>query len=692
VTSVAVPPDLDEARLEGTTLDGVAVHVDGDSPTHRLIRQHLLRLGAHEVDRVGADVLVVGDGNDDWPASALVCRLEDLRLDDGGLVASETTAQAALGLPDFVGPSGGRPDRTGADIASSIAAFLAVQTICAARFGLPGAGAGSRFRTSPLRALGLLKSPCFAARSRPDEWVGTHVVSREKGEDSGYRTSDGWITLDFPEGAVGRWRSYCEAIGVPDAFVESHADSYMQTVGWGDDIDEARPVYEACLAGTDSADAMATVVEHGGSSVPFLSVDQCLGHPQARAVGLDRSFATGVPFRIEATGDGPVGRTDRRGSPGRPLDGLRVVDLGIGGVGPFAPMILGRLGADVVKVEPPFDFVHTIGPWVDGLSTTYMTCNATKRSVPLNLKDAADREAFLELVAGADVLNANFRPGALDRLGIGFDDLVAVNPSIVLATTTGYGWAGPMSDQPCTDPHAQAFGGFADLNRRTAADQPRRCRYVGFIDFVTSTIIAEGITAALLVRDRVGGAILSQTSMMHAVAETSQTLRDGSPPCGPDDVYRAADGHFALTCRSEDDWRALLRVLPDRSAVSGDVFSTAGARHALRDELRDRLEEQFSRRAALAWVQALARAGVPAVRVIDDDEAMARVDYRRAGLIGELRPGNGRAPLAVGGGSGLFDGAPVEVVLDAPVPGMDGDQFAASPADFWLGPAVRNRV
>ena len=669
-------------NLTGSLLADQTVYAPGSDPVSRLIAQHLSRMGATLAARSeGADITISDSPSHN--AAGIVCQLEDFNLDNGELVRSETTAQAALGLPDFIGASGERPDRTGVDVASSVAAFLATQTILAVKFGSPDNAAGVSFTTSPVRALALLKSLCFAARSRPDEWVGTHVRSREKGEDSGYKTADGRITLDFREDCEGAWRTYCQALGVPLAFVETHAASYMETVGWGDNLDLARPVFEEGLSRQTTEEAIAMIIASGGSSVPFQSVEECLAHPQAMAVGLAESFETGLPFRLDVRGDRPPPtRAARSAQPGQPLHEVRVVDLGIGGVGPFAPMILGRLGADVVKIEPPYDFVHSIGPWTDDLSTTYLACNAAKRSLSLNLKRKADRDVLLEMVAEADVVNANFRPGALERLGVGFDDLISVNANIVLATTTGFGWAGPMSDQPCTDPHAQAFAGFADRNARAPSNKPRRCRYVGFIDVVTSTVIAEGICAALLTRDAHGGAVHTQTSMMHAVCETAQTTLDSTPPKAPDDLYRAADGYFALTCQDEADWQILVAALDDPTPVLAPDYSTPALRHSNRNKLRDVLEREFNTKAALAWVLHLARAGVPAVRLIDDDEALARIDYRREGLVTELHFGTG-SPILVGGNHAVFASAGPPGPLRAPTPGEDDTSYQADPSLLW---------
>ncbi len=174
-----------------------------------------------------------------------------------------------------------------------------------------------------------------------------------------------------------------------------------------------------------------------------------------------------LPYRVEALGRLRVASSGR--DPERPLADVRVVDFGVGGVGPFAATLLAWLGADVVKVEAPNEFILDVRPTVGGLSTTYLAINQGKRSVRLDLKDEADRELARGLVADADVVIENFRPGALSRVGFGFDELSSLNPRLVYCSVTGFGGVGPLSGEPCTDPHMQAFSGFAMAN----ADEAR---------------------------------------------------------------------------------------------------------------------------------------------------------------------------------------------------------------------------
>jgi crotonobetainyl-CoA:carnitine CoA-transferase CaiB-like acyl-CoA transferase len=156
--------------------------------------------------------------------------------------------------------------------------------------------------------------------------------------------------------------------------------------------------------------------------------------------------------------------------------GSERVDLGVGGVGPFGATLLGWLGADVVKVEAPNEFILTVRPTVASVSTTYLALNQGKRSVTLDLKKEDDVALARGLLTGADVVVENFRPGALDRLGFGFGDVSALNPGVVYCSVTGFGPSGPLAGEICTDPHMQAFSGFAWLNADPEEGLPRRVR------------------------------------------------------------------------------------------------------------------------------------------------------------------------------------------------------------------------
>lgn len=672
---------MTEERL----LDGLVVAAaNAGDPAVATALRHLSRLGA----------TVVAAGED----ADIVLRPETHELVGGGLVASETTAQAALGATSYVGPSGGAPARTGADVASTVAGFCAVASALAAVHA--GAPRPIEIAVSPLRAMAALKTILWAARSRPDEWSGTHVRSRERDVDSGYATAGGPVTLDFAFTNEAGWRSLLEEMGLDPATIGRMAPRWMETVGWGDDVDAARPEYEARLRQMPREDAVALIRRHGGSSVPFLTPEECLAHPQAQALGLPETLERGLPWRMRLGGElggvagggaaAPSGGDGARAAggdgsgahafdPTAPLGGVRVVDFGVGGVGPFSATLLAWLGADVVKVEAPNEFILAVRPTVDGVSTTYLALNQGKRSVSLDLKSPEDLAVARELVSTADVLVENFRPGALDRLGLGFDAVAALNPRIVYCSATGFGWTGPMSSEPCTDPHMQAFSGFATLNADPQDGRPRRIRYYGFVDLVTSCVIAEAVVTALVARRRCGGPVRVETSMMHAVTEAMWTARAGARPV-PDGIYETADGHVALTCRDDADWTRLVTALGAPAELSDGVLATAAGRRAQRDMLDAALAAALRASPAAAWAHALGRAGVPCVRVVEDEDVLARRDLWTAGVLRDLPRASGAPLVAAGPPWGSADGAPAPV---APSPGADTAAVRAGVAAFW---------
>ncbi|HEX5147304.1 MAG TPA: CoA transferase, partial [Conexibacter sp.] len=271
------------SRVDAGLLRGLVVSAPGADPATATCARHLARLGAQVVreQRDDADVLLRAD------AQALV---------GGGLVGSETTVQAALALTDYVGPAGGAPVRLGAEIACSVAGVAGATRVLAALHA--GAPRPLEVHLSPLHALGALKTILWAARSRPDAWVGTHVRSRERLVDCGYATRDGRVTLDFAIGQQERWRAFATDLGLAADVVERLAPRWLETVGWGDDVDDARPLYEALLRERTTEQAIALIRSHGGSSVPFLTPRECLAHPHAQALELEQAMRDGVPWRL----------------------------------------------------------------------------------------------------------------------------------------------------------------------------------------------------------------------------------------------------------------------------------------------------------------------------------------------------------------------------------------------------------
>jgi len=187
-----------------------------------------------------------------------------------------------------------------------------------------------------------------------------------------------------------------------------------------------------------------------------------------------------------------------------PLAGVRVLEVGVFMAAPFAAMQLADLGAEVVKVENPNggEPVRTTGPFVAGHSSPYLRLNRSKRSVALDLKTDEGRAAFLRLASTCDVVVENLRPGAMRRLGLGYDDVRAANPGIVYASASGFGQDGPLADRPGLDIMAQARGGLMSITG-TSDGGPVKVG-VPVCDLVCGLYSALAVTAALRERDSSG--------------------------------------------------------------------------------------------------------------------------------------------------------------------------------------------
>lgn len=374
-----------------------------------------------------------------------------------------------------------------------------------------------------------------------------------------------------------------------------------------------------------------------------------------------------------------------------PLSCVRVVNFGIGGVAPFAASQLAQLGATVVKVEAPNEFImYTLPPW-RGLTTTYAALNANCRSVTLNLKEEADRAHAWQLVETADVMLENFRSGAIDRMGFGFATVAARNPRIVFCSSSGFGREGEMAGLPCTDPHIQAFSGFAALNGRSQAGE--RVRYYGMIDLYTGQRVCEAVLAALVARRRRAQPQYIEMTMLGAASALLLTqfagfLCGGPPPThcsarhtAPDGLYPTVDRPIALTVEGDAQFAALCRAL-ERDDLRADTrFATAPARLANMVALDQELTKTLATAPSDWWLVALRRGGVPCARAHLDHEASAHVDMWRRGNLREIEVA-GAGKLRAAAPPWDFDGID-QVAGRAPKPGQDTDLLRRAPDAFW---------
>lgn len=308
-----------------------------------------------------------------------------------------------------------------------------------------------------------------------------------------------------------------------------------------------------------------------------------------------------------------------------PLTGVRVIDLTTVVLGPMATQILGDMGADVIKVEPPEgDTCRKIGPTRSpGMGSYFVNLNRNKRSVRLNLKRPAARDALLKLIAGADVFVHNMRPAAAERLGFGAAALRAQNPRLIYASASGWRPGSSMGDRPAFDDVIQGAAGFAALN--TGADgEPRYFPSVA-IDKLTGTVLASSIGMALFHRERTGHGQDVQVPMLEAALSYilpehmwGATLDERELGIGYPRMltphrrpYRTQDGFICVIAVSDENWRRLFSVIGRPDLIADPRFTNGTTRSQNIDTLYGILGEAMRGRTTGAWMQLLDEADVP---------------------------------------------------------------------------------
>jgi crotonobetainyl-CoA:carnitine CoA-transferase CaiB-like acyl-CoA transferase len=321
-----------------------------------------------------------------------------------------------------------------------------------------------------------------------------------------------------------------------------------------------------------------------------------------------------------------------------PLDGVLVVDLTRALAGPHAAMMLGDLGARVIKVENPGAGDDTRGwgpPFVqpeggDRESTYFLAANRNKESITLDLKDEADKAVLTELLRRADVLLENFRPGTLARLGFGTDVLTELNPRLVTLAISGFGHDGPEGGRAGYDQIAQGEGGLMSLTGSGPEDPQRVGVPIG--DLLAGMYGAYGVLAALMDRDRTGRGQVVRTSLLAAIVgvhafqgtawtvagKVGQAQGNHHPSIAPYGLFHCKAGSVQLSCGSEGLWRRLCAEFGFDPEAPG--LATNSERVGNRKQLIDLLERAFAEIPAEELLARLARAGIPAGKVRTLDE------------------------------------------------------------------------
>ena len=317
------------------------------------------------------------------------------------------------------------------------------------------------------------------------------------------------------------------------------------------------------------------------------------------------------------------------------LDGIRVADFSRVLAGPLATMILGDLGADVIKIERPGagDDTRAWGPpWsTDGESSYYLGANRNKRSVALDLKDADDIAFARAIALRADVVIENFRPGVMARIGLDHDSLAAERPSLITCRIAGIG----RGDVAGYDFLAQAMGGLMSITGE-ADGEPHKIG-VALVDVMTGLHTAIGVLAALRHRDRTGEgqlievdllsttlfALANQASNWLTAGVVAERMGNRHPSIAPYETVRAADGPFVIAVGNDDQFRTLCDVLGEPALATDERFVTNAARVTNRDPMVEALEGALAGADAATWIERLHAKGIPCGMVNQVDQAFA---------------------------------------------------------------------
>ena len=327
-----------------------------------------------------------------------------------------------------------------------------------------------------------------------------------------------------------------------------------------------------------------------------------------------------------------------------PLAGTLVLDLTRVLAGPYCTMVLADLGARVIKVEAPGrgDDARHIGPFVSGKSAYFMSLNRGKESIALDLKNDADRSVFEKLLARADVLVENFRPGAMGRMGLGWKDLHARFPKLVYASTSGFGQTGPESRRPAYDIVVQAMGGIMSLTGQPGGPPTRVGTSLG--DIAAGLFTAVGIQAALLARRADGQGRQVDVAMLdaqvaileNAIARYAATgvapgpLGSRHPSITPFDAFRASDGFIVIAVGNDALFEKLCNTIGRSELASDPRFATNEDRTRNQPALKAYLEETFAGDGVEKWLARMRDAGIPCspvndvAKVLSDPQVAAR--------------------------------------------------------------------
>lgn len=372
-----------------------------------------------------------------------------------------------------------------------------------------------------------------------------------------------------------------------------------------------------------------------------------------------------------------------------PLSGITVIDLSHVLAGPYCTMVLSDLGARVIKVEQPEvgDDTRHFPPFRAGESAYFAAINRGKESIALNLKDDTDRALFERMLPKADILVENFRPGVMERLGYGWDDLHARFPRLIYGAVSGFGHTGPDSMKPAYDMVVQARSGLMSITGEANREPVRVGASVG--DIVGGMFLAQGVTAALYERVQSGLGRKVDVAMLdgqlaileHAIAITNETgcspKRSGArhPSITPFETFHAKNGLFVIAAGNDALFGKMCAALGLGPLLDDPRFASNAARCKHVKILKRMIEMVTLEQKKKHWIGLLEAAGVPCGPIQNVAKAMADPQIQARNMVIELAAPDGGKPFLAAGNPIKISGMD-DTLQDARAPTLDGDRQA----------------
>lgn len=336
------------------------------------------------------------------------------------------------------------------------------------------------------------------------------------------------------------------------------------------------------------------------------------------------------------------------------LEGIRVLDFSQVIFGPTATAVLADHGAEVIKVERPGagDLSRAFGPFLDGVSVSYASINRNKKSIAVNLKSPDGIGVIKKMLSSTDVVVSNFRPGVMDSLGLGYEDVKAINPKVVYAVGTGFGSSGPLAEQrkPGHDTVAQALGGA--MSENPGDDGAPRKIQLPVADMTAGNLLAQGILLALLARERTGEGQRIEVSLLDSllwleawqIASAANPTPDNQPRHGTNPldggIYRASDGYVMITVLfRQTPLKDLCETLGMADLSQDDRFRDVEAMSRNSLELKRIIAERVSQDTTSNWVEKLEANDFLAARVLTTDEAIEQPQTQHNEMLIEFATG-----------------------------------------------------